>query len=332
MSGFIFFDGPKITTFYMRTMIVKKKKLIGDNLKKQLIERAKDRVHTFVLADGLFRGAFINGTRMVNEMRTNFDYGILETLVAGHGYLAAGLMSSTLKGHDRLVMSIDCSGPIKGLSVEVNAFGEVRGFLKQAPIPLSGPLDDFNLSPFFGSGFLTLTKYLEDMKQPYTGKVMMAHGNIAQDLAHYFFTSEQTPTVFALSIQFDEQGQVSGAGGLFIQAMPGATEKLRGELEDIVKDMPSPGRMMADEKDPVDIVNECFSKYAPKFLSHERIEFFCRCTEEKIADYIAILPVADLSDLAENGPFPAETRCHNCSTVYRFSQGQLKDMLAKRQQ
>lgn len=309
---------------------VKKKKITGDTLKKQLTERANDRLHSFVLSGGMIRGAFINGTRMVNEMRANFDYGILETFVAGQAYLACGLMTSNLKGEDRLVLSIDCSGPIKGLSVEANAFGEVRGYLKTVPIPISKPLEDFDLSPFFGSGFLTLTKYLEDMKQPYTGQVMLNHGNIAQDLAHYFYTSEQTPTVFSLSIQFDDKGEVQGAGGLFVQAMPGASEKLRAELEQVIGAMPSPGRALAEGHDPVELMTVYFKDFQPKFLSHERIEFFCRCNEEKIAAYIGMLPMDDLVDIAVNGPFPLETRCHNCHTAYRFTQEQLKALLAKR--
>lgn len=307
-----------------------KKKLAGDTLKKQLKERANDRIHSFVLSGGTIRGAFINGTRMVNEVRANFDYGILETLVAGHAYLACGLMTSNLKGNDRLSLSIDCSGPIKGLSVEANAFGEVRGYLKNVPIPIGKPLTDFNLSPFFGSGFLTLTKYLEDMKQPYSGQVMLAHGNIAQDLAHYFYTSEQTPTVFSLSVQFDETGNVQGAGGLFLQAMPGASEELKDELEKVIAALPSPGKEMADGRDPVELMECHFKAFSPKFLSHERIEFFCRCNEEKIENYIGMLPMDDLVDIAENGPFPLETRCHNCHTAYRFTKERLKDILAKR--
>jgi hypothetical protein len=40
---------------------------------------------------------------------------------------------------------IECSGPIKGLSVEANAFGEVRGILN-----VPGPKNhiDFSHSPF----------------------------------------------------------------------------------------------------------------------------------------------------------------------------------------
>lgn len=309
---------------------MKKKKLAGDTLKKQLRERANDRLHSFILAGGMIRGAFFNGTRMVNEMRANFDYGILETFVAGHAYLACGLMTSNLKGNDRLVLAIDCSGPIKGLCVEANAFGEVRGYLKNVPIPIDKPLTDFNLSPFFGSGFLTLTKYLEDMKQPYAGQVMLAHGNIAQDLAHYFYTSEQTPTVFSLSIQFDDQGLVQGAAGLFLQAMPGASDDILAKLEQVIGTLPSPGSDMAEGRDPVELMTHYFKDFSPKFLSHERIEFFCRCNEEKIAAYIGMLPMDDLMDILQNGPFPLETRCHNCNTAYRFSEEHLKEMYEKR--
>lgn len=316
--------------FSKRYKGLKKKQLTGDTLKKQLKARARDRVYTYVLARGTVRAAFINGTRMINEMRANFDYGILETLVAGHAYLACGLLTSTLKGRDRLALAIECSGPIKGLSVEANAFGEVRGHLKQVPIPVEKPLEDFDLSPFFGGGFLTITKYLEDMKQPYTGRVMLSHGNIAQDLTHYFRTSEQTDTVFSLSIQFDPAGEVTGAGGLYMQAMPGASDEIRAGLEKSVLAMPSPGLMMAEGRDPVALLNDHLREFSPKFLNDERIEFFCRCTEDKFADYIAMLPVSDLEDLATNGPFPLEVKCHNCATPYQFSRSQLEDFLTRR--
>jgi len=315
---------------YERMAPLKKAALPGDTLKQQLKDRARDRVHTFLMAEDTIKCAFINGTRMVKEMRANFHFGLLETLVAGHAYLAGGLLSTTLKGQDRLNIRVDCSGPIKGFSVETNARGEIRGYLKQTPIPLDKPLTDFNLSPFFGSGFLTITKSLEGMKQPYTGQVMIQYGSIAKDLAHYYFTSEQTPTVFILSIQFDRQGEVKGAGGLFIQAMPGASDKTFDELEAIIHDFPSPGKLMADLEDPEMIVHSIFKDFNPHFLASERVEFFCPCSEEKIADYISLLPMEELRDMADKGPFPMETRCHNCNTVYRYEQDAVREMYAKR--
>lgn len=204
-----------------------KKNIYGDDLKARLLAGTNDRMYNFILAGGKIRGAVQHCTRVINEMRANHELGILETLVLGHAYIGCCLLSANLKGNDLISMSIDCSGPIKGLSVEANAYGEVRGYLKKNPIPVESPLKDFNLSPFFGAGFLTITKYLEDAKKPFSSKVELKYGNIAQDLAYYYFTSEQIPTVFDLSIKFDSNGNVIGAGGLFLQIMPDISNKTK---------------------------------------------------------------------------------------------------------
>ena len=101
---------------------MEKKKIYGETLKEQLLASARDRLCIFVMAGNTVRGAILNGTRMVNEMRANHGLGILETLVLGRAYLGAGLMTANLKGAERLSISISCSGPVKGLVVEANAW------------------------------------------------------------------------------------------------------------------------------------------------------------------------------------------------------------------
>jgi molecular chaperone Hsp33 len=223
-------------------------------------------MHTFLMANDTVRGAFLQGSRMINQMRWNHELGILETLVLGHAYLGASLMSANLKGKDHLRLQVDCSGPIKGLVVEANADGEVRGFLKNVPIPIEKPLEDFNLSPFFGAGFLSVTRTLANAKQPFTGKVMMAHGSLAKDLAHYYLNSEQIPTSFSLSIQFDSQGNVTAAGGMFLQAMPDAKDEIIRQLEGCVVKLPSIGGVLAGGTGPEELVTTHLEKFSPASL------------------------------------------------------------------
>ncbi len=303
-----------------------KTKQYGETLKEKLLASAQDRLFNFLLAKGSIRGVILKSTRMVNEMRWNHELGILETLVLGHAYMAAGLMSANLKGNDRLSLQIECSGPIKGLVVEANAFGEVRGYLKNVPIPLDKPLESFNLSPFFGAGFLSMTKYLEDAKQPFTGKVMMENGSVAKDLALYHLKSEQIPTAFSLSVKFDKNGEVTGAGGLFIQAMPGADENTIAELEKIVVSLPSLGELFSTKNQPDELVRTYFSDYKPKILSNRRIEFMCHCNADGIKSMLSMLPVDDLKEIMRNGPFPVEIKCHNCNTAYRFDKKQIEEV------
>ncbi|MCP4149497.1 MAG: Hsp33 family molecular chaperone HslO [bacterium] len=306
-----------------------KKKLEGKSKKELLVARSKDKLYRFLLEDGQIRGAIVHATHMVNEMRANHELGILETLALGHAYIGASLLSANLKGNDRMAFSIECDGPLKGLSVEFNAYGEVRGYLKNVPIPLDKPLESFDLTPFMGAGFLRVTKYPEAAKEPYTGHVKLQHGSIALNLANYYLTSEQTSSAFNLSIKFDNNGVVTGAGGLFLQAMPDAEPALVETLENAVNNLPSIGDEFARGKDPESFVKESLFEFSPALLGNRRVEFYCRCKKEATGRMIAALPPDNLKDVLENGPFPLETRCHNCNTLYSFEKVELEALVVK---
>ena len=291
---------------------------------------APDRLYPFFLANDTVRGAILCGTRMINEMRANHNLGILETLVLGRTYLGAALMSSGLKGRDRLSVQIECAGPIQGLVVEANAQGEVRGYLKKVPIPIEKPMQDFDLAPFFGPGFLSVIRHLEDAKHPFTGRVILQYGNIAKDLAYYYLISEQIPTAFNLSIQFDAEGDVIGAGGLFLQAMPEAEEDATADLERLVPILPSLGQAFADQQDPHHLVEEHFHAHRPRFLPDREASFKCHCSTARIRNMLTMLPVEDLREISTEGPFPLEIQCHYCGTPYLFEREALQQIYGMR--
>ncbi|MBU2538741.1 MAG: Hsp33 family molecular chaperone HslO [Proteobacteria bacterium] len=284
------------------------------------MKQSSDRRIRFLLGDKSVRGVLVRGTDLVNEMRTRHDLGLLETLVLGHGCLAAVLLSTSLKGDkDRLALRIECSGPIKGLVAESNGAGEVRGYLRQTPIPLEKPLDSFDLTRFYGAGFLSVSTHLEGASQPFTGTIMLEHGNLALDLSNYFQTSEQTPTAIALSIQFNNEGLPVGAGGLLLQAMPGAPPELMAELEERISEFPSLGRFFAEGGGLGDLLMKEFADFQPELLTEAPVCFGCPCSRENISARLLTLPEKDLDEL-RSGPFPVETCCHYCNTTYLFEQ------------
>ena len=305
-----------------------KKDIFNHDVKAQFRASAKDRLHRFVLADKTVKGVAIHATRMVREMQANHNLGPLETLVLGQGYIAAGLMSAGLKDkNDRLSISIQCSGPIQGLDVEANVFGEVRGYLKTQEIEVVDPEKIRYLSTLYGAGFLTVTRYLENAPTPYSGQVALEHGSIAEDLANYYLVSEQIPTGFKLSVFFDEDETVQGAGGVFLQAMPGADENTVVAAEKIIQEMDSLGRLFSQDVPATQIIEERFATLNPKILDSSRVEFFCRCSSERMQGYLKGLSLEDRKDILDKGPFPLEVRCHHCNSMYRFTKGELPDIL-----
>lgn len=295
-----------------------------------------DGVDIFILDHGNYRGALINGTKLINQMRTNHQYGKLETFIAGHAYLAAGLLTSNIKGNDRIELKLICDGPVGGVCAEATAEGRIRGYLENSDIlelldendndKYSAPQEIFDMSPFIGEGSLAVTKKLENAKNPFTGFVSIEHGNIAQDLTYYFIKSEQKPTAFNLSIRFDSEGRVIGAGGLMVQAFPSAEYETSYKLDSRIRTLTSLGTFFSEGQTGKEIIDEYFSDVSPVHIGKRSIEFYCHCSKDLFKRFLSALPVYELRDLRDNGPFPVKTTCFNCNTTYEFSYEEVEEL------
>ncbi len=303
------------------------KKKLDSNILEHLKKLPEDSNIVFLLSDGTIRGSLLHGTKMINEMRANHNLGILETLVLGHAYIGTELITAMVKGNDRISLEIECGGPIKGLNVESTADGDVRGYLHNNPIEIHKPLESFDMSPFFGPGFLTITKHIEKAKTPFSGRVMLEYGNIAQDLANYFLTSEQIKTLFSISIKFNSDGMVTGAGGLFLQELPGAEETILGELQDTVKGMESIGTYFSRGDSGETLINKTFDKFSPAIIAKKRVRFYCGCSKELFSSFISSMKQEEKEKLIKEGPFPLITTCHNCNSSYSFSRDELEALI-----
>lgn len=304
-------------------------------------------------AGGDLRGAILHGTRLVTRMRTNHGLGILETLILGHACLAAALVASTLKGRDKVSLNLVCDGPAQGWSVEGRALEDkamdgsgravaVRGYLHGDGIPVEAPLDSWDTAPFIGSGSLSMTRFIAGTARPHIGTVRLKAGRLAEDLARYYLESEQTRTAFDLGITFDTEGRVSGAGAIFLQALPGAREDFVSWAEAGLLGLPSLGAWFADGKPSKDILASAFGKgqasngaeeardFGLRILEEYPATFSCDCSRERFASFVRGSEGNLLHELATEGPWPVVMTCHNCSSAYEFSKDELEAMERER--
>lgn len=309
----------------------------------------KDGMSVFIMADGRFRGAFFNGTELINQMRVQHNLGILETMVLGQGILCAAMMIQTMKGKEHIVFKYETDGDAKGFSVEVDSTGYVRGYLLNNPIPIDKPLESWDLAPFFGNGgTVTITRYIEGAKEPQTGTTEILYKNIAKDLTWFFLQSEQINTAFNTSIQFDKEGRVIGAGGLFLQSIPVyggkktdsqpkkegqdkiadfanmAQDELLQRAENAFRAMPSIGQWFADKGTREDVVYGLFREFDPKVVVERDIIFDCPCSSEGFAQQIKYLPKTELDAIIAEDPDPIEVFCNNCGSVHKIYKSMLK--------
>jgi len=306
-----------------------RRELNDPELASRLADLPADGILRFTLLGGAIRGALVSGTSMVAAMRSNHELGLLETIALGQAYLAAALASVSLKDGSRLVFRVDCGGVLKGFSVEASWDGRVRGHLFNESVAIDKPLESFDLAPFIGKGTLSLTRFSPG-DDPFTGHIELVHSRIAEDLTEYFLRSEQTRTALSVGVRFDAAGRVAGAGGLFLQALPGAAAVDVEDAEARLAELPSLADWFSSGRSSSDFLSGWFGAFEPDVMGSGPVAFACGCSRDRFASYLGALPERELESMAEDGADPVEIVCHNCASRYAFSARELRAILERK--
>ena len=141
---------------------------------------------------------------LVETARSIHNTSPVATAALGRLLTAGALMGNMCKNEsDVLTLQIQCSGPIKGLTVTANAHSDVKGYVNNpnVDLPLS-PAGKLDVGKALDLGVLSVIKDI-GLKEPYVGQTNLVTGEIAEDLTYYFATSEQIPTSVALGVLVD---------------------------------------------------------------------------------------------------------------------------------
>ena len=266
---------------------------------------------------------------LVETARSIHDTTPVATAALGRLLTAGSIMGSMCKNDsDVLTLQIQCSGPIKGLTVTANAHAQVKGYVNNPYVDL--PLSDkgkLDVGKALDLGVLSVIKDI-GMKEPYVGQTNLVTGEIAEDLTYYFATSEQIPTSVALGVLVDRDLTVRHAGGFIIQLMPYATEELISDLENRLKDFSSITSLMEQGMTPEDMIHKLFDGYDIEFTDSVTPEYHCDCSKERSYKAVASISRKDIEEMiADNEPI--EVGCHFCNKKYIFTVDDLKSMLAQ---
>lgn len=266
---------------------------------------------------------------VVETAHTIHNTSPVATAALGRLLTAGSIMGSMCKNDsDILTLQIQCSGPIKGLTVTANAKAEVKGYVNNPYVDL--PLSDkgkLDVGKALDLGVLSVIKDI-GMKEPYVGQTNLVTGEIAEDLTYYFATSEQIPTSVALGVLVDKDLSVRHAGGFIIQLMPFATEELISDLETRLKEFSSITSLMEQGMTPEDMMHKLFDGYNIELTDSIVPHYQCNCSKDRTYRAIASISRKDIEDMiADNEPI--EVGCQFCNKKYIFTVDDLKNMLAE---
>jgi len=281
------------------------------------------------LLGGQARAFLTRSTRLVQEARTIHRLSRVATAALGRLLTGASMMGCMLKDErDSLTAVVKGGGPLGTVMAVARADGSVKGYVDNPDIePPLRPDGKLDVGGAVGrAGQLTVIKDL-GLREPYIGRVNLRSGEIGEDLAMYFTASEQTPSLVSLGVLVG--ADVVAAGGLIIQVMPDCSEAALKSVELSAPMFMNISRTFA-EYDLNAALQQLLGHLEPEILGTARPAYRCDCCRERFERGLISLGREELVTLIAED-HGAEVNCHFCNRTYRFSEQQLRDLLARAQ-
>lgn len=278
--------------------------------------------------DKTFRIFAVKSTDVVDEARRNHQASPTASAALGRALTVGLMMGYMMKNDkDKLTVKINGGGPIGTILITADNKGNIKGYADNPTVDVerksNGKLDVGSLVGIDGK--ITVIKDI-GLKEPYVGTSDIVTGEIAEDLALYYFLSEQTSSAIAAGVLVNADSSIKSAGGLIVQPLPGISTEEVKRLEELFAKMKSVSEYFDTEKDVEEIVEDIFKDFEIKITEKIPVQFKCDCSNERIDGVLVSLGEDELKKIIEEDK-KAEITCTFCNKKYEYNIDQLENLM-----
>lgn len=293
-----------------------------------------DQLIRATAADGGIRVVGVISTRLTDEARQRHNLSYVATAALGRTMTAGLLLVSSMKREgSRVNIRIKGDGPLGIIFADAGLDGTVRGYVQNPSVELppnsNGKLD---VGGAVGhEGFLYVVRDV-GYGYPYSSTVELVSGEIAEDVAYYLMTSEQTPSALLTGVFVDSTG-VTAAGGLLVQILPKAArdEQLVETLESRLGKLTGFTPLLQAGKSLPQIFTDLMGDMDLNiFPETQLLQFHCGCSFDRLMGALKLLGEDELRDMIEKDD-GAEATCHFCNEVYQAESHHLEKLISELQ-
>ena len=285
------------------------------------------RLKRAIAKDASVVACAVDATDIVAQIEQIHQTSAVVTAALGRLSIAASMMGYGLKGqNDTITLRVSGGGPSGMLTAVADSRGNVKADVEhpivELPLNAQGKLD---VGGAVGAdGTLSVVKDL-GLKEPYVGVVPLVSGEIAEDIAQYFATSEQTPTVCGLGVLVKPDLTVQVAGGYLIQVLPFASDACIDTIENNLKTLPPMTKMMTEGMTPDQIALRLLDGLEPNLLDEAEVAYHCDCSRERTERMLLSLGAKELQSLEEEQE-TIEVCCHFCGKKDCFTPEEIRSL------
>ena len=287
-----------------------------------------DKIIRLLAHHGKISVMCVDTTKLVEEARKIHDLSPVATAAFGRMLTMTVMMGAEMKnGKDKLTVQVKGNGPIQMMVATCNNKPEVKGYVVNPQVDI--PLNEFGKLDVSGAvgnqGYINVIKDI-GLKEPYIGISPLVSGEIAEDFANYFVTSEQRQLAVALGVLVNKDG-VRAAGGYFINPMPDATEEDISTIEQSIFKAGAMSKMLDEKLSLVEVAKRITGDENVEVIEDTRVPMYhCDCSKEHMAEGLMTLGKEELEDIIQTEG-QANLECHFCNKQYHFSKEELEKIL-----
>ncbi|MDT2727111.1 Hsp33 family molecular chaperone HslO [Lactococcus formosensis] len=286
-----------------------------------------DKILKSISKNGHFRAFALDSTLTVREAQERHQTMPTSTVALGRTLIAAQILGANEKGDSKITVKILGDGAMGAIVAVADAKGNVKGYVQNKDLDYKkASTGEVLVAPFVGNGFFVVIKDM-GLRQPYTGQTDLITGEIGEDLAWYFLSSEQTPSSVGLNVLLnDGEDSVKIAGGFMLQALPDATDDEITVMEKNIKAMPSISEMLLKENPLEAMLAALYGDLEYTILAESPLAFECDCSKERFSEGLQSLGSQALTEIIEED-HGAEVLCQFCGRKYVFTEKELNDLI-----
>ncbi|MEQ8200794.1 MAG: Hsp33 family molecular chaperone HslO [Syntrophomonadaceae bacterium] len=282
-----------------------------------------DRQIKIIDRDKNIRVFLARTTHLAEEAHQRHETSATATAALGRVMTAAVMMASDLKGEeDSVTIRVKGDGPAGTIIATADTWGGVRGFIANptADLPEIAP-GKLAVGQLVGKqGFLEVVKDL-GLKQPFSGRIELISGEIAEDIAQYFLASEQVPALVALGVLVAPDLSVQAAGGLIIQAMPDASDEVLKIIEANIFGLGTISNLIATYPELEAIAPLIMEGIDYDIVEEDDFKFHCKCSRDKLLGVLQGLSPEERRDIQQDENI--EVICNFCRQRYLYKPDEL---------
>lgn len=284
----------------------------------------KDYLVRIIAKEAGVRGLACVTTDLVAEGGQRHATTPTATAALGRALTAATLAGALLKVRQRVALKYDGNGPLGKIITESDAYGHVRGYVANPRVEVERHQEVIDIAGAIGAGELLVVRdvLLPDLMRTV---VQLQTSEVDDDLAFYYNQSEQVATLVEIGVALDDEGVVTVAGGLLLQALADQGAETIALLAERLQELP-PVEDVLRTRTPEQLLADILGDISYDVLEERDVTFRCSCSYERSVKALISLGRVELEQLLANGE--AVVDCHFCHERYSFTANDLEAILA----